>query len=281
LIVRRIAVGGDARGSNETWGAYNTALIDQHKAGFPVGAHAESDDVPGAEHALQLENFRRDQVLELRLKRPPLTEATSLAGFLDDVAAATPTPGGGTVSAIAGAMAACLTTMVTNLSIGKKKYAAHADALRGIKREGEMLRRELMSLGRRDSEAFDAVLRAAKLPQATPDEVAARERAAVAAGFEATRVPLATAGAALRVAELAAQVAKCGNVNAISDAGVAGLLARAAGEGALLNVQINLKSLPQGADKQGVEMELHRLQNALVRAADECARAVASVLGAS
>jgi glutamate formiminotransferase/formiminotetrahydrofolate cyclodeaminase len=246
-----------------------------------VGLVPEYAMLDAAEHALQLENFRRDQVLELRLKRPPLTDSVSLGGFLDDVAAATPTPGGGTVAAIAGAMAACLAVMVTNLSIGKKKYAANADALRDIKQQAEALRRELMSLGRRDSEAFDAVLKAAKMPQSTADETAARERTATAAGFEAARVPLATAGAALQVVELAGRVAKSGNANAISDAGVAGLLARAAGEGALLNVQINLKSLPEGADKQGVEMELHRLQKALVRAADECGSAVASVLGAS
>ncbi len=233
-----------------------------------------------AEHALQLENFRRDQVLELRLKQPPFTQAVTLGSFCDRVSAATPTPGGGTVAAVAGALAACLATMVANLSIGKRKYAEHAETLRGVKGDAERLRGELLTLARRDSEAFEAVVAAGRLAQGSGEENAARLRALAAAGLEAARVPLVTAGACLQVAELATVVAKCGNVNAISDAATAGLLARAAGEGALLNVEINLKSLPESADKQGVEMELHRLHAALARASDACSTAVRTVLGA-
>src|SRR5262249_35555186 len=155
----------------------------------------------------------------------------------------TPTPGGGTVAAFTGALAACLATMVANLTLGRKKYAAAEPAMAALKREAEELRRGLLSLARRDSEAFDAVLRARRLPDATPAEREARERAQAAADLEACLVPLETARSCARVAALAAVAAGQGNVNAASDAGVAGLLARAAGEGALLNVQINLKSL--------------------------------------
>jgi len=246
-----------------------------------VGLVPEYAMLDAAEHALQLENFRRDQVLELRLKQPPLTEAVTLSSLLDRVAAATPTPGGGTVAAIAGALAACLAAMVANLSIGKKKYAEHAETLASAKRDAERLRGELMALGRRDSEAFDAVLAAGRLPQGGAEETAARDQALARAGLEAARVPLATAGACLAAVEVAAVVAKCGNVNAITDAGAAGLLGRAAGEAALLNVEINLKSLGKSADKQGVETELHRLRSALAHASESCATAVRAVLGAS
>ena len=246
-----------------------------------VGLIPEYALLDASEHALQLENFRRDQVLELRLRQPPLTGAVSLASFLDQVAAGTPTPGGGTVAAIAGALAACLASMVASLSLGRKKYAEHAESLGGIKRNAERLRGELLALARRDGEAFEAVLRAARLPQGSATESAERERAMAAAGLLAARVPLATAGACLAVVELAARVAKCGNANAITDAGTAGLLGRAAGEGALLNVEINLKSLPESADKQGVEIELHRLRPALTRASETCSSAVNAVLGAS
>jgi glutamate formiminotransferase/formiminotetrahydrofolate cyclodeaminase len=246
-----------------------------------VGLIPEYAMLDAAEHALQLEGFRRDQVLELRLKQPPLTEAVTLASFMDGVAAATPTPGGGTVAAIAGALAGCLAAMVANLSIGRKKYAAHEETLRGVQRDTERLRAELMSLARRDAEAFDAVLKAGRLPQGNPAENAERDRALAAAGLEAARVPLATGGACLRVLELATVVAKCGNPNAITDAGAAGLLARAAGDGALLNVEINLKSLPDSADKQGVETELHRLRTAFAPASEACSNAVRAVLGAS
>src|SRR5438105_2580519 len=88
-----------------------------------VGLIPEAAMLDAAEHALQLENFRRDQVLELRLKRPPLTDAVPIGAFLDRVAEASPTPGGGTAAAVAGALAAALASMVANLTLGKKKYA--------------------------------------------------------------------------------------------------------------------------------------------------------------
>jgi formiminotetrahydrofolate cyclodeaminase len=233
-----------------------------------------------AEHTLQLEGFKRDQVLELRLRNAPLTEAVPIASFLDQVAGPTPTPGGGTVSAFVGAVAACLPSMVANLTLGKKKYAAAEEAMAGIKRDAEGLRRELLALGRRDSEAFDQVLRARRMSQAGTAEVADRDAAMAAADREAVQVPLETARACVRVAELAALAAERGNTNACSDAGVAGLLARAAGEGALLNVQINLKSMPGSADTERVAAEAEAVRSALVVAADRCASAVQAAMNA-
>ncbi len=96
----------------------------------------------------------------------------------------------------------------------------------------------------------------------------------------ATRVPLETAEACLAVLELAIGAARQGNANAASDAGVAGLLAGAAAEAALLNVQINLKSLPEGADKEEVHMRLQRLAAAVPSASGRCREAVQSILNA-
>ncbi|MEY4070657.1 MAG: hypothetical protein RL721_1271 [Candidatus Eisenbacteria bacterium] len=245
-----------------------------------VGLVPEAAMLTAAEHTLQLEGFKRDQVLELRLRNAPLTEAVPIASFLDQVAGPTPTPGGGTVSAFVGAVAACLPAMVANLTLGKKKYAAAEEAMAGIKRDAEGLRRELLALGRRDSEAFDQVLRARRMSQAGPAEVADRDAAMAAADREAVQVPLETARACVRVAELAALAAERGNTNACSDAGVAGLLARAAGEGALLNVQINLKSMPGSADTERVAAEAEAVRSALVVAADRCASAVQAAMNA-
>jgi glutamate formiminotransferase/formiminotetrahydrofolate cyclodeaminase len=153
--------------------------------------------------------------------------------------------------------------MVANLTVGKKKYAASEAALLDLKRDAEALRSELLTLARLDSEAFDAVLEARRLPQATPGESAERQKALEQASTEATRVPLRTAAACLEAVELAQVAARLGNVNAASDAGVAGLLARAAAEGAILNVRINLKSLDSQADREDIEMNLQRLQSAL------------------
>ncbi len=245
-----------------------------------VGLIPEAAMLDVAEHALQLENFRRDQVLELRLKRPPLTEAVTLGGVLEDVAGPTPTPGGGTVSALAGALASALATMVANLTIGKKKYAAAEAEMRDIKAGADALRRELLGLARRDAEAFDAVLRARRLPEATAGEQADKAKALAAADLGAARVPLETAAACVQVVALAGKAAQRGNVNAVTDAGVAGWLGRAGAEGALLNVEINLKSLPEGADKEAVEMELRRTREALDAAVRGCLDAVRASLNA-
>jgi glutamate formiminotransferase/formiminotetrahydrofolate cyclodeaminase len=233
-----------------------------------------------AEHALQLEGFTRDQVLELRLRRPPLTEAVTLNGFLEQVSGPTPTPGGGTVAAVVGAIATSLATMVANLTIGKKKYADREETLRMVKAEAEASRVTLFELARRDSEAFDAVLAARRLPQATADEIADRQIRVAAAELLATRVPLETARACLRVVELAGEAARSGNPNAASDAGVAGLLAEAAASGALLNVEINLKSLSPSADKEDVKQHARQLRDALAAAGESCRNAVHAAINA-
>ena len=184
------------------------------------------------------------------------------------------------ILAFVGALAACLPTMVANLTLGRKKYAAAEGAMVDLKREAEELRRELLALGRRDSEAFDQVLRARRLAQSTPAEIDEREQAMTRADLEACRVPLETARACARVAALAAVAASQGNVNACSDAGVAGLLARAAGEGALLNVQINLKSLPASADKDHVSSQAESVRTELQAASDRCTAAVQAAMNA-
>lgn len=245
-----------------------------------VGLVPEAAMLEAAEHAMQLEGFQRDQVLELRLRRAPLTEAVPIASFFDQVAGATPTPGGGTVAAFTGALASCLASMVANLTLGKKKYAAAEPRMVEMKRDAEGLRRDLLALARRDSEAFEAVLRARKMPQATPAEVAARDAAVAAADLGAARVPLETAAKCLHVLGLAHTAATSGNANAVTDAGVAGLLAEAGGEGALWNVEINLKSLAASADKEAITADLHRLRAELREAARRCRDTVQAAVNA-
>jgi glutamate formiminotransferase/formiminotetrahydrofolate cyclodeaminase len=245
-----------------------------------VGLIPEAALLDAGEHALQLEQFRRDQVLELRLRRPPASDALTLGGLFEQVSGPTPTPGGGTVAAVVGALSAALAVMVANLTIGKKKYAASEDAMRDLKQRAEAARTRLMTLARRDSEAFDAVLRSRRMPQATPQEASAREAAVAIAELQAARVPLETAEVCTELADIAALAAKFGNANAITDAGVAGLLARAAGEGALLNVEINLKSLVASADKNDVESASRRLREALAMSSARCQETVHAALNA-
>ena len=224
-----------------------------------VGLVPQAALLDAAEHHLRLENFRRDQVLEIRMEHPPAGEGVTIGGFLDEVQANTPTPGGGTVSALAGALGAALVGMVAGLTRGKKKYAQVEAEMADAQKEALALRTRLAGLMRRDAQAFDGVLAAMRLPQATPQESEARTKAIDAATWSAARVPLETAEACLEVARWAVRMVQHGNVNAASDGLVAASLARAACEGALANVQINLQNLPDSVDKQAVAGRVHEL----------------------
>jgi glutamate formiminotransferase/formiminotetrahydrofolate cyclodeaminase len=168
----------------------------------------------------------------------------TLDGFLGDVAGASPSPGGGTVAAVAGAMGAALAAMVARLTVGRKKYAEVDAEFRGLLERAEGLRVELRRLGEADAAAYDAVSAAYGVPK----EEAERRKAAIqAALMGAIAVPLDTLRAARQVAQLAARAAAAGNRNAVSDAGVAALLAGAAARGAAYNVRINIVALPERA----------------------------------
>jgi glutamate formiminotransferase/formiminotetrahydrofolate cyclodeaminase len=199
-----------------------------------------------AEHALRLENFSREQVLENRLTSKIGASEQTLPEVLDSVASAEPTPGGGSVSALAGALAGALASMVARLTIGKKRYAEHDERMRGLERETEALRRDLLDLVQEDARAFQAVIAARRMSQRTPEEVATRETAIREAARGAALVPMRTAEACVQVLERLVPVATYGNENAASDAGTAAWLARAGVEGAVWNVTINLPDLPEG-----------------------------------
>jgi glutamate formiminotransferase/formiminotetrahydrofolate cyclodeaminase len=209
-----------------------------------VGLVCQDALIDVAEHGLRLENFSREQILENRLVGHLGAAEQAVPEFLDDVASSAPTPGGGSVAALAGSLASALATMVARLTIGKKRYAEHDERMRAVEKEGDALRRELFDLVAEDAKAYDGFVAASKLSQRTPEETATRDKALVSAARNAAAVPLRTAEACVRALELAAAVAEVGNANAVSDAGVAGWLARGGAEGAALNVAINLPSVP-------------------------------------
>lgn len=196
----------------------------------------------GARH-VRLRDFAPDrQVLERKV-REVVSGGPSLGGFVASVASASPTPGGGTVAAHAGALAAALAQMVTGLTVGKKKYAEVDARMRETGLAAAALVTELSALATRDAEAYGAVAAAYRMPKEPPESAAARAAAVTKALLGAAEVPLATCRACERVAALAALVAGEGNTNAVSDAGVAALLAEAACRGAAYNVRINVAAL--------------------------------------
>jgi glutamate formiminotransferase/formiminotetrahydrofolate cyclodeaminase len=212
-----------------------------------VGLIPQEAMVDAAVWYLQLDQFEKGQVLETRLAelsgdaagRQELVDR----GFLDSLASATPTPGGGSAAAYAGAMAAALVAMVARLTIGKKKYAAVQERMREIETSGEALRADLTAAVSEDAAAFDAVMAAVRLPKETPEDEERRSEAIEAATVHAAEVPLGVAGRALEVLRLVAEAAGGGNLNAISDAGSAAALAGACLSGAALNVRINAAAL--------------------------------------
>ena len=163
-----------------------------------------------------------------------------LQTFLDQLASKASTPGGGSAAAIMGAMGAALISMVANLTVGKKKYEDVEAEMQGFLEQSEALRTRLTGMIQADVDVFDKVMAAYDMARETEAEKAQRSKTIQAALKEATDVPLACAKLCADVIELCRPVAEKGNLNVISDAGVAVLAAHAALRSAALNVYINI-----------------------------------------
>jgi glutamate formiminotransferase/formiminotetrahydrofolate cyclodeaminase len=210
---------------------------------------------------LQLDDFDREQVLERRMQSAQEAgEGQSIQDFLAELAAATPTPGGGSAAAQSGALAAALVGMVARLSVGKKKYAEVEAQMAQIAEQADRLRAAFSAAAIRDAQAFEAVMAAFKLPKGIDKEKSARQKAIRSATLEAARVPLEVAGMAVECLALAEQAAELGNTNAITDAGSAAALAAACLEGAGLNVRINLASLKADKQTEQIAGDLRQLE---------------------
>lgn len=171
----------------------------------------------------------------------------TIKGFLAETADSAPVPGGGSISALNGAIATALTEMVANLTIGKKKYEEVEGQMKTIAIEASLIRQRLVAYIDKDSEAYDRVFAAFRLPKETEEEKATRSRVIQEATKEAALVPLQVAEEVVSVMETIIYVAHKGNQNAVTDACVAMMTARTCVLGALLNVRINLSSIKDEA----------------------------------
>jgi formiminotetrahydrofolate cyclodeaminase len=166
-----------------------------------------------------------------------------VTNFLDELASSAPAPGGGSVAALSGALGAALVSMVCNLTLGKKGYEDVQGDIQDLLAKSEALRHELADLLEDDVAAYTGYSQAAKMPRETDEQKAERAEAMQAALKTATDVPLRIADAAVKVMDLCMPAAEKGNKWAVSDAGVAVLMAEGALRSAALNVLINLGSL--------------------------------------
>jgi glutamate formiminotransferase/formiminotetrahydrofolate cyclodeaminase len=185
-----------------------------------------------------------------------------MVGFIDKLASSSPEPGGGAASAAAAALGAALVSMVGNLTVGKEKYADVQERIAELLEASEKTRRELEDLVQKDTEVYGVLAAAFKMPRGTDEEKAKRDEAVQSALREATAVPFAIAEKCLEVAKLSEVAAEIGNVNAVSDAGVAALLAEAGAQCAALNVKINLNSIN---DKDFVREKWEAIKDILSR----------------
>ena len=232
-----------------------------------------------AKDHIKLRDFTPDQVLERQVARamraasdstprefsiPETQTASAPTEFLDAIASSDPVPGGGSVSAYAGALSSALVRMVAGLTIGRKKYAQVESEMTVVAANAEVLARGLSKLVERDADAYSAVSAAYKMPKEPEHALAARKNAITSALLGAAEVPLETARLCAQAAELAASVAAKGNSNAVTDSGVAALLASAGCRGAAFNVRINVAAL----DDRSLGKHLEDEALALVTAAD-------------
>ena len=239
-----------------------------------VGLIPQKALLDAARWYLQIEPFRDDQVLDLRLESAAADAARPSALPLDEaVAAATPTPGGGSVAAQTGALAAALAQMAAGLTVGRKRYADVAEEAGRVLDEADTIRRQLMAAIREDSAAFENILAVARDKSLDEEAKAtAMEAATVVAG----EVPLRVVHLCRDAARLAQTIATIGNVNAATDAAVGAIMARAAADGAGLNVRINSIALKDRARAEAWRAEVATL---LAEVNDIAAAAVATATG--
>jgi formiminotetrahydrofolate cyclodeaminase len=203
-----------------------------------------------------------------------------LHDFLDALASKESVPGGGSAAALGGSLAAALVSMVCNLTLGKKGYEAVEGPMADLLRESEALRAELPQLLEADTQVYGQVMAAYRLPRVTAEEKAARQEAYQAALKAAAEVPLTIAERCGRIVELAMPAAEMGNTWAVSDAGVAVLLADACMRAALLNVYINLASIKDESFVAAMRARLARLTAGKADLAERVMARVDQVVGA-
>ena len=193
----------------------------------------------------------------------------SIKEFLKKTASNSPVPGGGSIAALSAAIAASLSEMVAHLTIGKKGYEALEEEMQDIAKDAFQYRERLIRYIDKDSNAYNDVMAAFKLPKGTEQERKNRDGAIQEALINATLVPLDVARDAFKIIGLAGKAVKQGNKNAVTDAAVAVMMARTAALSALYNVKINLVSIKDTNFVEEIREEIKHMENEIVNRESE------------
>jgi formiminotetrahydrofolate cyclodeaminase len=194
-----------------------------------------------------------------------LLKDLAITEFLKQTASAEPLPGGGCTAALSAALAASLTEMVANLTIGRKEFQAVEDEMKKIAQAAANLRKKLQNDIDNDAQAYREVLAAFKLPKNTDDERKQRSSAIQQAFKTAAMVPLEVARDALKIMDLTSRAIANGNQNAVSDGAVGVLASRTAALAALYNVKINLSAVKDPNFVEELTREGENLENQVIQ----------------
>lgn len=255
------------------------------KQGMSVGV-SESELVDCAIRSMGLNELGpfdpKKKIIEylLRDEKQSRLVSMSVSDFVNETASDSAAPGGGSISALTGAMGAALGTMVANLSAIKKGWEDRLEEFSPWAAEGQQLKDKLVALVDEDTRAFDAIMSAFGLPKDTPEQVAERKQAIQDASKYATEVPFRTMQTAFDCLPLLKQMAEHGNPNSLSDVGVGALCIKTAVRGAWLNVLINAQGLSDKSWADNIVAEAKALLAKNHAACDEIILGIEAKLGA-
>jgi len=215
-----------------------------------------------------------EKVIEYMIEEQGPLASMKVNSFLSELASNSPAPGGGSVAALSGALGAALSSMVCNLTVGKEKYTDVQDEIKTTLRKSEQIRKRLTKLIDEDTEAFNDVMNAFKMPKETEEQKKKRSFAIQEGYKTAAKVPLKTAQTCAEIIDVAKIVAEKGNVNSITDAAVSALMAKAGVKGAILNISINLGSIKDEKFVSKVSSELDSLKKTVDKKTNEILKIV-------
>lgn len=187
-----------------------------------------------------------------------LAELT-VSEFVRELASVSPAPGGGSVAALCGGLSAALCAMVARLTHGKEKYRTGWEAMESLIQQADPLAERFIALMDADTDAYNQVVAAMRLPRETPEEKATRKTAIDTANRKAAEVPLETLQNTLALADYVKEAVEKGNVNCITDAGTAAQLVRTAAYAAAYNVRINLSGITDPVFVENCRAEVSRI----------------------
>ena len=208
-------------------------------------------------------------------EKGPLASST-VDGFIYELASNSPAPGGGSVAALAGALGSALTSMVCNLTIGKEKYKDNEKEIKQVLKQSSLLQKELTDLIDEDTNAFNDVIKAFKMPKDTEGQKEKRSKAIQKGYKTAAMVPLKTARSCRKILDLAYIIAKKGNENSITDSAVSSIMAKAGVQSAILNVKINLGSIKDEKFVNEISIELDKIEKETIEKNEEILKIVNS-----